>query len=135
MARTTSASAGRLPTALLIALVAGVVTPLIPIPQPEPEEILELPERVVRFIELVPRGRCRLRPSSRKSKPEQPEPTPEPVLANEQTPEAPPPVDAPAPAPEPAPRQRAEAAGLLAFRESLADDCRKADRRADRLGD
>jgi outer membrane biosynthesis protein TonB len=48
------------------------------------------------------------------------EPEPEPVVANEQAPEAPP-VETPAPAPEPAPRQRAEAAGLLAFRESLAD--------------
>ncbi len=43
------------------------------------------------------------------------------MLANEQAPDAPPPVEPPAPTPEVAPRQRAEAAGLLAFRESFAD--------------
>jgi len=108
-----------LSTALLIALVAGVVTPLIPLPQPAPEEILELPERVVRFIELGDRRPLPPPPAVQEIKPEQPKPTPEPVLANEPKPEAPP-VEAPAPAPEPAPRQRAEATGILAFRESLA---------------
>jgi len=92
---------------------------LIPLPMPEPEETIELPERVVRFIELDRRPVPPPAPAIEEPKPEQPEPTPEPVLANEQTPE--PPAPAPAPEPEVAPRQRAEAAGLLAFRESLAD--------------
>ena len=108
-------------TTLLIALVAGVVTPLIPMPVPEPEEVLELPERVVRFIDLSQRRVAPPAPVVEQPKPEEPEPTPEPVLANEQAPETPPPVEPPAPAPEVAPRQRAEAAGLLAFRESFAD--------------
>ena len=106
---------------LLIALVAGVVTPLIPMPVPEPEEALELPERVVRFIDLSQRRVAPPAPVVEQPKPEEPEPKPEPVLANEQAPETPPPVEPPAPAPEVAPRQRAEAAGLLAFRESFAD--------------
>jgi hypothetical protein len=105
---------------LLIALVAGVVMPLIPLPQPTPEETLELPERVVRFIELGAHRPLPPPPAVEENKPQKPEPTPDPVLANEPTPEAPPPVDAPAPAPEVAPRQRAQAAGILAFSESLA---------------
>ncbi len=105
---------------LLIALVAGVVTPLIPMPVPEPEA-LELPERVVRFIDLSQRRVAPPAPVVEQPKPDEPEPKPEPVLANEQAPETPPPVEPPAPAPEVAPRQRAEAAGLLAFRESFAD--------------
>jgi hypothetical protein len=109
-------------TTLMIALVAGVVTPLIPMPAPEPEEVLELPERVVRFIDLSQRRPLpALPPVVEQPKPEEPEPTQEPVVANVETPAAPPPVEAPAPAPEVAPRQRAEAAGLLAFRQSFAD--------------
>ncbi len=108
-------------TTLLIALVVGVVTPLIPMPEPEPEEVLELPERVVRFIDLSQRRAAPPAPVVEQPKPEEPEPTPEPVLANEDAPVTPPPVESPAPAPEVAPRQRAEAAGLLAFRESFAD--------------
>ena len=106
-----------LSTTLLIALVAGVLTPLIPLPVPDPEETLELPERVVRFIELGDRRPLPPPPAVEENKPE---PTPDPVLANEPTPEAPPRAEAPAPEPEVAPRQRAEAAGILAFRESLA---------------
>ena len=110
-----------LSTTLLIALLLGVLTPLIPLPLPEPEQALELPERVVRFIELGDRRPLPPPPAVEEPRPEEPEPTPDPVLANEPTPEAPAPVEAPAPEPEIAPRQRAEAAGLLAFRESLAD--------------
>ena len=108
-------------TTLLIALVAGVVTPLIPMPMLEPEEVLELPERVVRFIDLSQRRALPPAPVVEQPRPEEPEPTPQPVLANEEAPVTPPPVEPPAPAPEVAPRQRAEAAGLLAFRESFAD--------------
>jgi hypothetical protein len=110
-----------LTTTLLIAVFLGVVTPLIPMPVVEPEEVLELPERVVRFIDLSQRRALPPAPVVEQPKPEEPEPPPEPQqVANEQTPEAPPVVE-PAPAPEVAPRQRAEAAGLLAFRESFAD--------------
>jgi hypothetical protein len=104
---------------LLAAALAGVIVPLIPEPAPEPEVALELPERVVRFIELERRVPPPPPPVAEEPKPE--EPKPEEVVANEQAPEAPKPVETPAPVPEPAPRQRAEAAGILAFRESLAD--------------
>ena len=106
-------------TALSVALVLGVDVPLITPPLPEPEETLELPERIVRFIELDQRRAApALPPLAEQPKPEEPEKTPEPVVANNEQPEAPP---APAATPEPAPRQRAEAAGILAFRESFAN--------------
>jgi hypothetical protein len=108
-------------TTLLTALFLGVVVPLIPMPTPEPEETLELPERVVRFIDLTQRQALPPAPVVEPPKPEEPEPQPEPLeLANQPT-ETPPVVEPPAPEPEIAPRQRAEAAGLLAFRESFAD--------------
>jgi len=104
---------------LLAAVLAGLVIPFVPMPQPEPEDVIELPERVVRFIELEHRAPAPPPPVVEEKKPE--EPKPEQVATNEQAPEAPKPVETPAPVPEPAPRQRAEAAGILAFRESLAD--------------
>jgi len=104
---------------LLVAVLAGLVIPFVPMPQPEPEDVIELPERVVRFIELEHRAPAPPPPVVEEKKPE--EPKPEQVATNEQAPEAPKPVETPAPVPEPAPRQRAEAAGILAFRESLAD--------------
>lgn len=107
-----------LATTLLTALVLGVLIPLIPMPEPEPEEVLELPERIVRFIELDQRRVAPALPPVEQPKPEEPEKAPEPVVANNEQPEVPP---APAAEPEPAPRQRAEAAGILAFRESFAN--------------
>ena len=104
---------------LVAAAVLGVVVPLIGPPLIEPEEALELPERIVRFIELDQRRVAPALPAAEQPKPEEPEKTPEPVLANEQPPEVAP--AAPVAEPEIAPRQRAEAAGLLAFRESFAN--------------
>lgn len=104
---------------LLAAVVAGLVIPFIPMPKPDPEETLELPERVVRFIELEHRVPVPAPPVAEEPKPEQPKP--EETVAQEKAPEAPKPVETPAPVPEPAPRARAEAAGILAFRDSLAD--------------
>ena len=103
---------------MLIALLLGVIVPLVPMPQPEPEEAIELPERVVRFIELERRAPLPPPPVVEETKPEEPKPEPQQV-ADQKAPE-PAPVEAPAPKPEPAPRERAEAAGILAFRESLA---------------
>jgi len=105
-------------TTLVAALVLGVVVPLIPMPEPEVEEVaLVLPERIVRFVELDQRRFAPAPPVAEQPKPEEPEKTPEPVVANNEQPEVPP--AAPAPEPEVAPRQRAEAAGILAFRESF----------------
>ena len=103
---------------LAIALLLGVLVPLIPMPEPEPEEVaLELPDRIVRFIELDRRPPVPALPPVEQPKPEEEPETPEPVVANNEAPEAAP--AAPTPEPEVAPRQRAEAAGLLAFRESF----------------
>jgi hypothetical protein len=104
---------------LLIALFLGVVVPLVPMPQLQPEAEIELPERVVRFIELERRAPLPPAPPVEETKPEEP-PKPEPQQVADQKAPEPAPVEAPAPKPEPAPRERAEAAGLLAFRESLA---------------
>jgi hypothetical protein len=108
---------------LLVAAVTGVVLPLIDLPLPEPTEELEVPERIVRFIEL---DEQRLLPAPQPPAPVEPKPEeqkrqeqpqePEPVLAEQPPPETP--AEAP-PAPEP-PRQRAQAAGILAFRESFS---------------
>ena len=106
-------------TTLVVAAVLGIVVPLIKPPLPEPEETLELPERIVRFIELDQRRAAPALPAPEQPKPEEPEKTPDPVLANEQPPEVAP--SATAAEPEIAPRQRAEAAGILAFRESFAN--------------
>ncbi|HEX7238603.1 MAG TPA: AgmX/PglI C-terminal domain-containing protein [Gammaproteobacteria bacterium] len=105
-------------TTLLVAVLAGLIVPLVPMPQPEPEEAIELPERVVRFIELEHRVPLPPAPVPEEKKPEEPKPEPEQVA--DQKAAEPAPVEAPAPKPEPAPRERAEAAGILAFRESLA---------------
>jgi hypothetical protein len=104
---------------LLIALLLGVIIPLVPMPQLPPEAEIELPERVVRFIELERRAPLPPAPLPEETKPEEPKPVPEQTVAEERAAE-PAPVEAPAPIPEPAPRERAEAAGILAFRESLA---------------
>jgi hypothetical protein len=109
-----------LTTTLLLALFLGVVVPLIPMPTMEPEEVLELPERVVRFIDLTQRQALPPAPVVEPPKPEEPE-KPEPQQLANQPAETPPVVEPPAPEPEVAPRQRAEAAGLLAFRVSFAD--------------
>ena len=103
---------------LLTAFLAGLIIPLVPMPQPEPEDVIELPERVVRFIELEHRVPLPPAPLPEETKPEEPKPEPEQVA--DQKAAEPAPVEAPAPKPEPAPRERAEAAGILAFRESLA---------------
>jgi hypothetical protein len=118
-------------SALLAAIFAGSIVPLIPLPAREPELVLEdVPERIVRFIE-VDRRPPPPPPVAEEPKPEEPEP--EPVVANEEAPEAPPVEEPPpAPVPEPAPRERAEAAGILAFRESFATIAER--RPAARLG-
>ena len=116
-----SVSAESLSTTLLIALVAGVRDAA----DPDAGARARRGARAARARRALHRARQRRPlpppPVVEQPKPEEPEPTPEPVLANEPTPDAPAPVEPPAPAPEVAPRQRAEAAGLLAFRESFAD--------------
>jgi len=111
--------------AMLWAALIGTVAMVVDVPLPEPNEIIEVPERLARLIELEQRRAVPppqpVVPEAEQLRPE--EPPDEPVVADQ-----PPPVDAPvaeeqgAPAPvapEP-PRQRAESAGILAFRESFS---------------
>ena len=120
-------------TTMLAVLFVGGIVPIIPLPERDPELVLEdVPERIVRFIELdrpTPPP-----PVVEEILPEEPEPVePEPVVASEVAPEAPPVEEPPpVPIPEPAPRQRAETAGILAFRESFAPAAER--RPAARLG-
>ena len=117
--------------AMLWAVLIGTVGLVVDVPLPEPTEIIEVPERLARLIELeerraVPPPQPSV-PEPEQALPEEPPPE-EPVVADQ-----PPPVDAPvaeeqgAPAPvapEP-PRQRAESAGILAFRESFSTIARR----------
>jgi outer membrane biosynthesis protein TonB len=109
------------------ALMVATVVRLVVLPVPDPTEVIEVPERLARLIELEQR---RSAPPPQPA-PQEPEPLPEQVEPEpEVVAERPPPVDAPvveeegAPAPAVAqqepPQQRAETAGILAFRESFS---------------
>jgi hypothetical protein len=110
---------------LLYAIWAGTITQVVDLPLPEAVAIVEVPERLARLIERDQR-RSVPPPAIVQELPEplptQPQPEPEEVVAER------PPINAPAAeeegAPAPAvaqapPRARAEAAGILAFRESF----------------
>ncbi|HET8696581.1 MAG TPA: AgmX/PglI C-terminal domain-containing protein [Gammaproteobacteria bacterium] len=105
---------------LLSAALTSLLLPLIPLPLPEQvEEPEKVPERLVRLIEL---DRRPVPPPPVAKEPEPPKPTeekpkePDQKLAQQPKEEAP----QPPPAPEP-PRQRAEKAGILAFKDSFAN--------------
>lgn len=110
---------------LVPVLVLGLLMPLLPLPEREPDAVDEPPARVARFLSErapPPPAPTVARPVDTPAEPEAPEPTvptPEPVPQ--------PVADVPTPAPEPAAdatsqaRERASAAGLLPFADSLAD--------------
>lgn len=117
--------------ALAAALVLGALFPLIDIPLPEAEEVIEVPERLVELIrerrplpppQQVAEERAQPRPQEVEP-PTEPPPEQEPQqVAAERPAEA-------APTPEPVgdgipdqpPGQRARQSGILAFREQFAD--------------
>ncbi len=104
--------------ALLICLVLGGVWPFIPVPEPDPYDIEEIPPRIAQLL-LEEKPLPPPPPPPKEEEPELEEPEPEKVVEAE--PEA-----APEPEPEPLPdRQevaRAEAeAALMPFAEDLAD--------------
>jgi outer membrane biosynthesis protein TonB len=107
--------------ASLLALgLAALLLPLVHVPPPDIEQA-EVPERIVKFIELDQHRPAPPTPPP-VEQPKQKEKEPEPLVAEhkpEQTKPAPKPVEEPKPV-EP-PRQRAEQAGILAFRESFAN--------------
>ena len=121
---------------LAASLLLGLIIPLIDIPIPERDEIIEVPDRLVKFIQKpepkpLPPPREIIEPVAE----------PEPVKAQEQTEPEPQPTEVkPKVAEEPAPavqqqkstKERVATKGLLAFRESLSDLAQK--RPSARLG-
>jgi outer membrane biosynthesis protein TonB len=122
-----------LAASLLVALLLGVVVPLIDLPIPSREEIVEVPERFAKLIrqepvEITPPQPQVVAPEPEEIVPEEqpevvPETEPEPVVANEPV-ETDAPVNEVAPPPavdeEPAPRERVRSTGILAFRDSFS---------------
>jgi outer membrane biosynthesis protein TonB len=114
-------------SSLAAVVLLGLLLPFVDLPIPERAEIIEVPEHLVRLIRQERRPVPPQQPIVEEAKPEEPEPLPEPepepepLLAEQPPPEqaAPPPEQAPAPQPEP-PRERAQASGILAFRESFS---------------
>jgi hypothetical protein len=107
--------------ALAACLVLGLIFPLIDLPMPKVGEPVEVPERLARLVEqrLPPPPP----PVREEPRPEEPVVEPEPVPVEEPTPQEQPKVaeaPRPQPTPEPTTRQRAESAGILAFREQFS---------------
>jgi hypothetical protein len=109
-----------LATSLAVAALTASLLPLIDVPLPEVTEVEEVPERIVRFIELDKHVAPPPAPALTEPEPQKPleEKPKDPVLAKEPPPESPPPVETP-PAPVEPPKPRAQTAGILAFREKL----------------
>jgi len=97
-------------------LVASVLL-LVHLPPPDVMPVEKVPERIVKFIELDQHKPVPLPPPPV----EQPKPK-EPLVAEQRKAEVPKPAQNPADEPKPVepPRQRAQQAGILAFRESFA---------------
>jgi TonB family protein len=112
---------------LLATLVVSLVWPFLPSPEPDPTEVVEVPERIVQLMleqQVQPPPPPPPEPEP-EPEPEEPEPLtePEPERVVEETP---PPEPLPEPEPEPVPdqtqvaREQAQAA-LMPFAEDLAD--------------
>jgi outer membrane biosynthesis protein TonB len=121
---------------LAASLLLGLIIPLIDIPLPERDEIIEVPDRLVKFIQKperkpLPPPREIIEPVV---EPEpvppkvQPEPIPEPTEVKPKVVEEP----APAVKKQKSAKERVATKGLLAFRESLSDLAQK--RPSARLG-
>jgi hypothetical protein len=106
-------------TSLLVASLVASLLPLVHLPLPDVTQVEKVPERIVRFIELDQhRPVPPLPPPVEQPKPKEPEP----LVAEQRKAETPKPAPKPAEEPKPVepPRQRAQQAGILAFRESFA---------------
>lgn len=115
--------------ALAAALLFGIVFPLIDIPIPEVEEVIEVPERLVELIRErrpLPPPQQVVEERAREREPEPQEPVETPPEQQPQQVAAEQPAE---PTPEPVgegipnepPGQRARQSGILAFRETFAD--------------
>ena len=110
-------------TALASALVLALLFWILPAPQPDPAEVVEVPKRIVRLV--LEREAPPPPPPVVREEPK-PEPAPEPVVQEREV-EPPKPDPKPEPIPEPKPvdrtqqaRERASVAGLLPFANQLA---------------
>jgi outer membrane biosynthesis protein TonB len=114
--------------ALAAALLFGVVFPLIDIPLPEAEEVVEVPERFVELIrERRPLPPPQQAPQERQRPPEEQQPTepppeqePEQVAAERPAETEPTPEPVGEGIPNEPPGTRARQSGILAFRETFA---------------
>ena len=105
----------------LVVLVLSLVWPFIPTPEPDLDEVIEIPPRIAKLLleekPLPP-------PPPPEPEPEEPEPDEEPEPEPEQVAEEPEPEPEPAPEPEPdlqeIAREQAQAA-FMPFAEDLAD--------------
>ena len=105
----------------IVVLVLSLVWPFIPTPEPDPDEVIEIPPRIAQLLleekPLPP-------PPPPEPEPEEPEPDEEPEPEPEQVAEEPEPEPEPAPEPEPdlqeIAREQAQAA-FMPFAEDLAD--------------
>lgn len=108
-----------LAASLLLSLLLGVLMPFVDLPLPKLGEPIEVPERLARLVEqrLPPPP-----PPVREETRPEPEVVPEVVEPPKPTEDKPVVAEAPAPKPTPEPpaRQRAENAGILAFREKFS---------------
>lgn len=111
--------AGSMAASLLLALLL----PLIDLPILERAELVDVPERVARLIERErqlppPRAVAEIPPEP---EPLEPEPEPEPLLAEEQPKPVTQPVAEAPEAPQESATERVQSKGILAFRESFAN--------------
>jgi outer membrane biosynthesis protein TonB len=109
----------------LACLLLGLLIPWIEIPIPERDEVIEVPERLARFIREEARPMPPPPPVEEKIEPKPPEAEPEPVAEPEKPREVTPEtkvaeVAAPAVEPE-ATRDKVASKGLLAFREQFSN--------------
>jgi hypothetical protein len=106
---------------LLVCLLVGMIMPFIDLPMPKVGEPVEVPERLARLVEqrLPPPPPPPVREEPQVVEPE-PVVKPEPVQVEPQERPAVAEVPTPRPTPEPSTRQRAESAGILAFREQFS---------------
>jgi TonB family protein len=106
----------------LVCAVLGVIWPFIPVPEPDPNEIIEIPPRIAQLLlEEKP-----LPPPPPPPQEEEPEPEPEEIEPEQVVEAEPEPEPEPLPEPEPEPdraeiaREQAQAA-FMPFAEDLAD--------------
>ena len=107
---------------LLVAFLLGIIWPFIPVPEPDPYEVIEIPPRIAQLmLEEKPLPPPPPPPREEEPEPEVEEPLPEPEKVVEKEPEP-----EPEPVPEPVrdrtevAREKAQAA-LMPFAEDLAD--------------